>query len=243
MDVGSTFIFHDITVYHDDCLSLKHRIEDHSIDACIIDPPYFLDQLNDNWDKGLIEKKARKGRVVKSLPVGMKFDKKQGEKLQTFIRNVSLLIHSKLKDGAFYLCFSQPRLAHRMAIGIEEAGFEIRDIIAWKRPSQGKAFSLNHMVNKRKDLSPEQKVDIIESMKGFKVPMLKCDYESVILARKIFAGTYLDNFIKNKAGLMYMNGHHPSNFMEVRKPFGVERMFNHMTLKPIELIKELLYYF
>jgi len=61
----------------------------------------------------------------------MKFDPKQGIELQNFYTKVSKKLYKVLKPGGFFLSFSQPRLSHRMAIAMENAGFEIRDMYAW----------------------------------------------------------------------------------------------------------------
>ena len=36
-----------------------------------------------------------------------------------------------LKPGGYLLAFAGTRTQHRMAVRIEDAGFEIRDMIAW----------------------------------------------------------------------------------------------------------------
>ncbi len=64
------------------------ELEPESIHLVITDPPYFLDGLDSNWKKG--KDKAKRGTgVIGSLPVGMKFDPKQGIALQRFIKKVS----------------------------------------------------------------------------------------------------------------------------------------------------------
>ena len=63
---------------------------------------------------------------------------------------VSTEVYRILKPGGFYISFSQGRLYHRMAVAIEDCGFEIRDMLVWKREGQAKAFSQNHFVRKMK---------------------------------------------------------------------------------------------
>ncbi len=62
-----------------------------------------------------------------------------------------------MKPGAFAVFFSQPRLSHRMAIGLEDAGFEIRDLCAWHftHRAQFKAFTMDHFVHRMNNLLTE----------------------------------------------------------------------------------------
>ena len=40
-------------------------------------------------------------------------------------------VYRTLKPGAFLLSFCSPQLYHRMAVNVEDAGFEIKDQIMW----------------------------------------------------------------------------------------------------------------
>jgi len=91
--------------------------------------------MGENWDSEKIKKSISKAGVIGGLPVGMSFDPQQGKNLEKFINTISKEIYRILKPGGFYLCFSQARLSHRMAVGIENANFEIRDMLYWKRDS------------------------------------------------------------------------------------------------------------
>lgn len=61
----------------------------------------------------------------------MKFAPRQGRELQTFYAKVSEQAMRILCPSGFFLSFSSPRLLHRMAVSVEDAGFEIRDMYAW----------------------------------------------------------------------------------------------------------------
>ncbi len=88
-------------IYNLDCLEGMKKMEDNSVDAIITDPPYGLEFMGKEWDKGV------PGKVfwIEMLRV--------------------------LKPGGFLLSFGGTRTYHRMACGIEDAGFEIRDCIMW----------------------------------------------------------------------------------------------------------------
>lgn len=139
-----------------DSIKKLKEIEDCSVDCVITDPPYFIDGMGNNWNEKELNKKVSKAKTIGGLPVGMKFDAKQGIELQKFMEEISKEVFRILRPGGFYLSFSQARLLHRMAIGIENRGFEIRDTLFWKRRSQPKAFSQNHFV-KKMNISEDEK--------------------------------------------------------------------------------------
>ena len=122
---------HNSVILHGNSLERLAALKDESVDCVITDPPYFIDGMGDGWPNDKLRKSVSKAGVVGSMPVGMKFDLQQGKNLQRFIEDISNKIYRVLKPGGFYLSFSQGRLYHRMAVAIEDAGFEIRDMLVW----------------------------------------------------------------------------------------------------------------
>jgi DNA modification methylase len=212
----------------------------------LTDPPYFLDGLDPGWKKGR-DGSTRATGTVGTLPVGMKFDPKQGIQLYRFLAPIASELHRVLKPGSFALCFSQPRLSHRVSLAFEEAGFEIRDQIAWHftGQSQFKAFGQEHFV-RRKNICESEKSKIILSLEGRKTPQLRPQHETIILAQKPREGTFVDNWQQWRTGLMdarkTLHGKMASNVMVVEKPRGEERRSagGHLTPKPIELLGHLI---
>ena len=228
-----------------DCLTAMKAIPSDSVHLVLTDPPYFLDGLDSDWKKGN-QKTSKNTGSVGGLPVGMKFDKKQGIALQEFMNAVAIEWHRILVSGGFVLSFSQPRLSHRMAVGIDDAGFEIRDIYAWRftQRAQFKAFSQDHFVKKR-GLSQKKERQIIRDLAGRKTPQLRPQYESIIMAQKPRKGTFVDNWLQYRAGLIdatkTLDGYVPSTVMTVEKPDSAEREpSNHLTPKPIKLLNHLI---
>ena len=84
-----------------DCLEQMKSLEDDSVDSVICDPPYGLSFMGKRWDYD-----------VPSVEIW-------AECLRV------------LKPGGHLLAFAGTRTQHRMAVRIEDAGFEIRDMIAW----------------------------------------------------------------------------------------------------------------
>jgi len=84
-----------------DCLEVMRGMEDNSVDCVVCDPPYGLSFMGKKWDYD-----------VPSVAIWR-------ECLRV------------LKHGGYLLSFAGTRTQHRMAVNIEDAGFEIRDMIAW----------------------------------------------------------------------------------------------------------------
>ena len=89
------------TLHHGDCLDVLRAMPDASVHSIVTDPPYGLSFMGKRWDYD-----------VPSVDVW-------AECLRV------------LKPGGHLLAFAGTRTQHRMAVRIEDAGFEIRDMIAW----------------------------------------------------------------------------------------------------------------
>ena len=249
-----------IEIFNDDFFNKVKDIEDNSIDMVLTDPPYGIDVLNDDWNTDEINKRKSNG-VIKSLPKGMKFDKKQSYKFQEFYTKVSIEIFRILKPGGLFLSFSSQRLYHRLCVSVEDSGFEIRDMLAWiYTQSQSKAFSFNHFVKKDKKISEEDKKIILEKLDGWKSLQLKPAIEPICFANKPIEDKFVNNFLKYNVGLLNTKinvgeNRFPSNvltteeintFMDkaflVKKPTKKEKGdFNfHPSVKPVELMEHLI---
>ena len=90
-----------VTLHLGDCLDVLRQMPEASVDAVVTDPPYGLSFMSKRWDYD-----------VPSVEVW-------AECLRV------------LKPGGHLLAFAGTRTQHRMAVRIEDAGFEIRDMIAW----------------------------------------------------------------------------------------------------------------
>lgn len=90
-----------IDIYNGDCLEIMKGLPYNSVDSIITDPPYGLEFMGKEWDKGV---------------PGIHY-------WQEALR--------VLKPGGHLLSFGGTRTYHRMASAIEDAGFEIRDQIQW----------------------------------------------------------------------------------------------------------------
>ncbi len=226
-----------------DCRDYLPCLESESVHLVVTDPPYFLDGLDADWTKGR-ESSTRGTGSVGGLPVGMKFDPQQGKNLQAFIQTVGELMMPALCPGAFAVVFSQPRLAHRLAVGLEDTGFEIRDLLAWHftRRAQFKAFSMDHFIE-RMGISHIEKQQRKSQLRGRKTPQLRPQFEAMILAQKPKAGTFVENWLAYETGLMdvssTLDGKSPATLMKVEKPRR-DTDNSHLTVKPLKLLEHLI---
>lgn len=236
----------NVDLIEGDCREAMKALPNESVHMVLTDPPYFLDGLDTDWKKGGKDATKATG-AVGGLPVGMKFDPRHGVALQAFIEDVAAQWERLLVPGGFALVFSQPRLAHRIAMGMEEAGFEIRDQICWRftQRAQFKAFSQDHFVE-RMDIPQARKRELIRSMDGRRTPQLRPQFEAVILAQKPKIGTFVENWEKHEVGLMdarsTLDTKVPSNVMTWEKPSSAERgaADGHLTPKPVKLLEHLI---
>ena len=244
-----------------DCIERMRAMPERSVDMVCTDPPYFLDGLGDDWNKESLDSKGASSRVG-NLPKGMKFDRNQSVKFREFYSKVSAEVFRILKPGGAFLSFSSPRLYHSMACAVEDAGFEIRDMIGWVyTQAQVKAFSQDHIIDKDKTMTDEEKTRLKELCKHWKTPQLKPAIEPICLAVKPIEGRYIDNFRAHGVGLMNTSdetkvgeGYFPSNIVLsdtiedamdkvflVAKPTKEEKgAYNtHLSVKPTNLIGHL----
>ncbi|MDO8466970.1 MAG: site-specific DNA-methyltransferase [bacterium] len=229
------------TIYNSDCMEAFRLLKNNSVDFIATDPPYFLDGMDNNWSDKSLKNKVSKAGTIGGLPVGMKFDPEQGIRLEKFFNQVSVEASRVLKPGGFLVSFSQGRLFHRIAIAAENAGFEIRDMLAWEHSGgQGKAFTQNHFVNKMK-IDPDRKRSIIEEMGNRKTPQLRPKFEAILLAQKPKDGTFVDNWMKWKTGLIKTDfDDQPTTIFNYKKTTGARKTIDHMTIKPVDLMSRLI---
>lgn len=236
------------------------EIASNSIDVVLTDPPYFLDRLDNHWEVANFDN-INKTHTVKSLPPSMRFSRRQGVDLYNWYLDVSKEIFRILKPGGFFFSFSSPRLYHRMACAVDDAGFEIRDAFIWLYTnSQAKAMSLDHIIKRRKDLTDAEKAQLIKEFDGWKTAQIKSMYEPIVIGQKPLKKTNLDNMLEYEVGLMNTSatigdGRFPANVMStdliteqldkvflVSKPTQAEKgLYNtHKTVKPVSLCRQLI---
>jgi DNA modification methylase len=231
------------SVFEGDCRNVIPTLKANSVDLILTDPPYGIDGMGAEWDEAKLRKKEAKAGAIGGLPVGMKFDKMQGVRLQEFLTGVFRKCFPVIKPGGFLLVFSQSRLTHRVGVACEDAGFEVKDTAIWHQPGggQGKAFGMNHFI-KKMAIPDQEKERIIDAIGGRKTPQLRPMFETILVAQKPKEGTFVQNWMKYKTGLIDLAidpARQQTTVFACAKPKS-RAVFDHMTLKPIPLLENLI---
>lgn len=155
-----------------DCLELLRELDDNSVDSIVTDPPYGIAFKGHKWDY--------------EIP-----------KVEVWEQCLRVL-----KPGGHMLAFSSPRTQHRMAVNIEDAGFTIRDLLAWTYAAFPKRHDIQKAARKKMregkinaedyGASPEE---LLERLEGWDIT-LKPSLEPITLARKPLEGSVVDNVLR-----------------------------------------------
>ena len=119
----------DRSIICGDCLEVMPTLEANSIDSIVTDPPYGLSFMGKDWDFGV---------------PGVAFWK---EALRV------------AKPGAHLLAFGGTRTFHRLVVAIEDAGWEIRDMIEWV---YGSGFPKSLNISKAIDKEAGAEREVVE---------------------------------------------------------------------------------
>jgi DNA modification methylase len=143
-----------------DALAEVRELEPASVDAVVTDPPYGIGLNKETWDGKDIRRAAKRAA---GDPTSEAF-----ERWTSLWASECLRV---LKPGGYLLAFGSPRTVHRLAAGIEDAGFELRDQLLWL---YGSGVPKN-------------------GLEGGRSSTLKPAYEPIVLARAPLAGTLAEN--------------------------------------------------
>ncbi|WP_255772370.1 DNA-methyltransferase [Mycobacteroides abscessus] len=144
-----------VMLHHGDCLAVlraddygydwnlgyrsARMFPDNSVDAVITDPPYGIAFMGKDWDQpGAFGSERRNGSPQRTQREGLAMDAGRYDLSPAAMLNFQRWCTAWateclriLKPGGHLLAFGGSRTWHRLAAGIEDAGFEIRDSIAW----------------------------------------------------------------------------------------------------------------
>jgi len=125
-----------VTLYHGDCLDVLATLPDESVDAVVTDPPYLIAFMGRGWDHST---------GIAGQP------------------DVWRQVLRVLKPGGHLLAFGAPRTYHRMAVAVEDAGFEIRDSLMWLF---GSGFPKSHDIGKAIDRAAGAEREVVGAALG-----------------------------------------------------------------------------
>jgi site-specific DNA-methyltransferase (adenine-specific) len=152
-------------ILHGNNLDILPTLPDNSIDSIVTDPPYELGFMGKKWDSSGIAYSV--------------------ELWQQCLR--------VLKPGGHLLAFSGSRTYHRMVVAIEDAGFEIRDMISW---ISNKTFPKSLNIGKATNDN---------TWDGWGTG-LKPTVEPIVMARKPVEGTIANNVLTYGTGGLNIDG-------------------------------------
>ena len=184
-------------IINNDSLLALEELEENSIDSIVTDPPYELNFMGKGWDNA-----------------GISFNKEIWQKCLRV-----------LKPGGYLLAFGGSRTFHRIACAIEDAGFEIRDTIMWLYGSGfPKSLNIGLAIDKKNGIESEiigtgksgvssraYQSEETTTAGNYEIKKatnkwqgwgtsLKPSFEPIIVARKPFKGSLVDNVIEYGVG-------------------------------------------
>ena len=189
-----------------DCIEAMKAMPDACVDSIVTDPPYELGFMGKSWDASGIAFNVEVWREALRV----------------------------MKPGGHLIAFSGSRTYHRMAVAIEDAGFEIRDQIMWV---YGSGFPKSHNVSKGIDKAAGAEREVVGKMANpassiysqsendmsrdvnITAPAtaaakqwdgwgtaLKPAHEPMVLARKPLIGTVANNVLTHGTGGLNIDG-------------------------------------
>lgn len=227
-----------VVLHAGDCRDVLKGLADASIDAVVTDPPYALVSIGKRFGaEGAAASKVPEGGSgvyarASSGFMGKSWD--TGE--AAFAAEFWAEVYRVLKPGGHVAAFSGTRTYHRLACAIEDAGFEIRDQLAW---AYGSGFPKSHDVSKGIDKAasadrprgdPQRRVNASSAIhaSGFGSPewapqtnepqtaaaaawqgwgtALKPAWEPICLARKALSGTVATTVLQHGTGSLNIGG-------------------------------------
>jgi DNA modification methylase len=141
--VSQSFHNGKVVLHAGDCMEVLRELPDNSIDAVCTDPPYHLTSIVKRF--GSPNAQPAKGNAAFTRASRGFMGKQWDGGDIAFTLELWAEVLRVLKPGGHMVAFSGTRTYHRMACAIEDAGFEIRDQLAW---TYGSGFPKSHDVSK-----------------------------------------------------------------------------------------------
>jgi len=194
-----TFLDNRITLHSGNCLDVLATLEEESVDSVVTDPPYHLTSIVKRFGaENAAPAKPFKSNLVRDPntlqpPRGRQSQSQYGRLSRGFMGKqwdggeiafepeTWTAVMRVLKPGGHLLAFGAPKNFGFMQYAIAQAGFEMRDVLAWVF---GSGFPKSHNIG------------------GGWGTALKPAYEPIIMARKPLIGTVAANVEKHGTGAL-----------------------------------------
>lgn len=239
------------TITLGDCRTHLPSLQDDSIDLFLSDIPYGIsldewDVLHNNTNSALLGQspaqigKAGFKRRGKPINGWSQADRNIGKEYQEWCASWAEATLPKMKKGASLFIFGARRTIHRVVNALEDSGFLLKDILAWKKESAHHRAQRISIVFDRRGLKEEA-----EAWRGWRLGNLAPVYEPIAWFMKPYTigGTIADNVIEHGVGAMnieacLLNGSSPTNVLEFGFQQSEDRV--HEAQKPLRLIEFLI---
>ena len=195
-------------ITYDDCRKHLKGLENNSIDLFLSDIPYGIglddwDVLHRNTNSALLgSSPAQAGksgfkRRGKPLNGWNEADRKIGLEYYEWCLTWTKDVFPVMKPGSSLFIFGARRTIHRAINAMEDSGFILRDVLAWKKQNAHHRAQRLSIVLERRNLTKEG-----EEWKGWRLGNLAPIYEPIAWFFKPYDITITDNILEYKVGAM-----------------------------------------
>lgn len=123
-------------IHNADCIEFMKQMPENSVGAIVTDPPAGISFMQESWDTfdhDMFGIEGQEGendlKVKKNFKILPRYNNADLIGFQDFICKVFIEAIRVLKPGGYALVWAIPRTSHHTAMGLERAGFEIRNKI------------------------------------------------------------------------------------------------------------------
>lgn len=179
-------------IIHGDCIEKLKELDDNSIDSIVTDPPYGLGFMGKDWDtfdKSQFGKKGEEGendlKNKKNFKILPRYNT---DGLYDFTKDWAKECYRVLKPGGHLLSFAGSRTYHKICMGVEDAGFEIRDQIMW---IYGSGFPKSMNISKQIDKKNGQSKIELKFVEWYRTVGISAKETNKIIGTKDTGSHYL----------------------------------------------------
>ena len=234
-----------------DCREHLPLLADDSIELLLSDIPYGIsldgwDVIHANTNSALLGQSpaqyGKSGFKRRGKPINgwSQADRNIGREYEDWCKSWVHLVKPKLKSGASLFVFGARRTIHRVINAFEDAGFLLKDILAWKKASAHHRAQRVSIVFSRRGLK-----GAADAWEGWRLGNLAPIYEPIAWFIKPYkiGGTVTDNVLEHGVGAINIDesqthGTNPTNLLEFGFDKSEQRI--HEAQKPLKLIEFLI---
>lgn len=239
-------------VINEDCISGMKKLPDNYIATCITDPPYNYEFIGHKWDADEVKRRTERVKesgstLVKNIPYGSglaggvrneRWYKKNRDNIIDYSKWIELWgkeLFRIMKPGGLVFVFNSSRTVAQVQVALENVGFYARDMMVWRR-SSGIPRGLN--VSKKLEKLGYQDFDKWEGWHS----CLRNEWEGICVLQKPLINNYIETLQKYNVGLFKAKSEtgFKSNIIENVKREKKEEFNTHATVKPLDLIKQIM---